>query len=144
MGIFYNILSYLSPRIIFVDDDADLALVVRAVFRMAGFDAYGTTSAEDCLKKLGELQNQADVIAVNGKIAADRGKMLIVNIKRINRNIKIFVLAERNEQENKTRVLDYGANEFVIKPISLETMVEKVNILLAEEAIRVKRGAQGP
>jgi DNA-binding response OmpR family regulator len=139
VDICYNTLSYLPPRIIFVDDDADLALVIRAVFRMAGFEAYRTTSAEDCLKKLGELQNQVDVIAVNGKIAADRGKMLIVNIRHIDRNIKIFVLAERNEQENKTRVLDYGANEFVIKPISLETMVEKVNILLAEEALREKR-----
>jgi CheY-like chemotaxis protein len=69
--------------------------------------------------------------------------MLLVNIKPINRNIKIFIIAETNEQENKTRVLDYGVNEFVLKPISLETRVEKVNILLAEEAIRVKR-AEGP
>jgi DNA-binding response OmpR family regulator len=55
VGICYNTLSYPSPRIIIVDDDADLALVVRAVFRMAGFEAYRTTSAEDCLKKLDEL-----------------------------------------------------------------------------------------
>jgi DNA-binding response OmpR family regulator len=55
-----------------------------------------------------------------------------VNIKPINRNIKIFVVAERNEEENKTRVLDYCASEFMLKPLSLETMVEKVNTILAE------------
>jgi DNA-binding response OmpR family regulator len=64
--------------------------------------------------------------------------MLIVNIKRINRNIKIFVVAERNE-ENKTRVLDYCASKFVLKPLSLERMVEKVNTILAEEALKGKR-----
>jgi hypothetical protein len=62
-----------------------------------------------------------------------------VNIKRINRNIKIFVVAERNEEENKTRVLDYCGSEFVLKPLSLETMVEKVNKILAEEVLKGKR-----
>jgi DNA-binding response OmpR family regulator len=65
--------------------------------------------------------------------------MLIVNIKRTNRSIKILVAAERNEEEKKTRVLDYGANEFVLKPLGLETIVQKLNTILAEEDLKGKR-----
>jgi DNA-binding response OmpR family regulator len=43
-------------------------------------------------------------------------------------DIKILAIAE-NESE-KTRVLDYGADGFTTKPISTETMVDKVSALL--------------
>ncbi len=63
---------------------------------------------------------------VDGKIAADSGAVLIINS-----NIKIVVLAE--EQTDKTRVLDYGAEEFISKPISAESIIDKVNTLLLKK-----------
>jgi len=66
---------------------------------------------------------------VNGKIAANRGAMLIIKVKRINSSIKIMVLAE--DETDKTRVLEYGADEFATKPISAESVVNKVYSLLA-------------
>jgi DNA-binding response OmpR family regulator len=61
---------------------------------------------------------------VDGKIAANRGAMLIIKVKRINSNIKIMVLAE--DETDKTRVLEYAADEFATKPISAESVVDKV------------------
>ena len=82
-----------------------------------------------------ELANKVDVVAMDGKTATERGPMLIVNIKRRNSSIKVFVLAERNLEESKTRVLDYGADEFTVKPLSVQSIVEKVNRLLIEERL---------
>ena len=65
---------------------------------------------------------------LNGVIAADRGAMVIVKVKRINPDIKILAIAD-NESE-KTRVLDYGADGFTTKPISVETIVNKISALL--------------
>lgn len=45
-----------------------------------------------------------------------------------------FVIADRYLEESKTRILDYGADEFVLKPISINSAVEKVNVLLLEGA----------
>ena len=45
--------------------------------------------------------------------------MLIIKVKRVNPNIKIMVLAE--DETDKTRVLEYGADEFAVKPISAES-----------------------
>jgi len=69
-----------------------------------------------------------DIIFVDGKIAADRAALLIIKVKRINSDIKIMALAE--DETNKTRVLDYGADEFATKPISVETIVDKVSSML--------------
>jgi DNA-binding NarL/FixJ family response regulator len=77
------------------------------------------------------LNNQVDVIVMDGKTAADRGAMLIIKIKRLNSSIKIFAIAD--DESEKTRVLEYGAEEFAIKPISAETIVDKLaNIFLKE------------
>ncbi len=51
---------------------------------------------------------------MDGKIAADRAAILIIKVKRINSNIRIMALAE--DENDKTRVLDYGADEFATKP----------------------------
>jgi len=81
------------------------------------------------LDKVNELDGKVDIVFVDGKIAANRGAMLIIKVKRINSNIKIMVLAE--DETDKTRVLEYGADEFATKPISAESVVNKVYSLLA-------------
>ena len=68
------------------------------------------------------------IVFVDGEIGAISA-MLIIKVKRINSNIKIMVLAE--DETDKTRVLDYRADEFAAKPIGAETIVDKVyNVLL--------------
>jgi DNA-binding response OmpR family regulator len=63
--------------------------------------------------------------------------MLIVNIKKINMNTKVLVIAE--EDSEKTRILGYGADEFSIKPMSPENVADKVLMLLSREAVMENR-----
>ena len=71
---------------------------------------------------------------MNGTIASDRSIMLIVNVRRMNKNVKVFVLADKGLSEDKIRVMDYGADEFTVKPISMESLINKVNLQLLEAA----------
>ena len=122
---------------IVVDDDRDVNLVLSAILKLNKFEVHKVFSAEECLNKLNELEAKIDVIFVNGKIAADRAAMLIVKIKRISSDIKICVVAE--DETDKTRVLDYGADEFMTKPIGIETIVYKMMILLTTKYSKVER-----
>ena len=122
---------------IVVDDDRDVNLVISATLKLKNFDVHKVYDADNCLNKLNELERKVDVVFVNGKIAADRAAMLIVKIKRINSDIKICVVAE--DESNKTRVLDYGADEFMTKPIGIETIVYKMMILLTTKYSKIAR-----
>jgi DNA-binding response OmpR family regulator len=113
---------------IIVDEDRDVNLVLSATLKLKKFDVHKVYDADECLNKLNELQAKVDVISIDGKIAADRGAMLIVKIGRINSAIKICVVAD--DETSKTRVLDYGADEFMTKPIGIETIVYKMMMLL--------------
>lgn len=121
-----------NHKVIIVDDDQDVNSVLSATLRLNGFDVYKAFTAEECLNRLNALEGKVDGICINGKIAADRALMLIVKIKKINSNLKICVVAE--DENDKTRVLDYGADEFAKKPLSVESIVNKITILLLRKA----------
>jgi DNA-binding response OmpR family regulator len=71
---------------------------------------------------------KVDIVLVDGKISADGAAMLIIKVKRVNSNIKPIVLAEDllQDETDKTRVLEYGADEFTVKPVSAESIIDKV------------------
>ena len=122
------------PHVIVCDDDSELNSFIRNHFKLDGYETYQALSAQQCIDKLAEMGDTIDVITVDGKIASDRSVMLILNVKRMNKNVKVFVLADRGLSEEKTRIMDYGADEFAVKPLSMESLINKVNLQLVESA----------
>lgn len=120
--------------IMLVEDDVDVSNILAGHFALAKFKIYKTTTAQQCLDELKDLDYKVDVVLVNGSIAADSGPMLIVNIQKKSLDIKIFALAEN--ETYKTKVLEYGADAFDVKPISPTTTVEKVSALLLKKPSR--------
>ena len=115
-------------RILIADDNKDVNLLLAATLVLKGYEVYKTYSAEECISKLEEFKGKVNVLLLNGAIAADRGAMVIVKAKRINPDVKILAVAA--DESEKTRVLDYGAERFTTKPISTETIVDKVSAIL--------------
>jgi DNA-binding response OmpR family regulator len=121
-------------HLIVCDNDAELNLFIRNFFKLDGYETHQALSAQECIDRLSELGDTVDAIIVDGKIASDRSAMLILNVKRMNKNVKVFVLADRNLSEEKIRIMDYGADEFAVKPLSAESLINKVNLKLLEVA----------
>ena len=116
-------------RILIANENKDVNLLLAATLVLKGYEVYKTYSAEECISKLEEFEGKVDVLLLDGAIAAARGPMVIVNAKRINSDIKILAVAD--DESEKTRVLDYGADGFTTKPISVETIIDKVSAILA-------------
>lgn len=103
--------------------------VLSGVFALNGFKCLKCTSAEEVLKTFDDYIDDVDSMLINGKIAADRGAMIIVKIKSKKSSVKIVVVS--NNDSAKTRVLDYGADDFILKPISAESLTNRVITQLA-------------
>src|ERR687885_581646 len=119
-----------TPLVIVCDDDVELNSFIRSHFKLDGYETHQALSAKECLDKLAKLGDIVDVITVDGKIASDRSIMLILTAKRMNKNVKIFVLADRSLSEDKIRIMDYGADDVAVKPLSMESLINKVNLKL--------------
>jgi DNA-binding response OmpR family regulator len=123
-----------TPNVIVCDNGPELNSFIRNFFKLDGNDTHQALSAKECIDKLGELGDTIDAITVDGKIASDRSAMLILNVRRMNKNVRVFVLADRGLSEDKTRIMDYGADEFTVKPSSMQSLINKVNLKLLEDA----------
>ncbi len=126
-----------KPRIIITQNNDYANIILAGILWLIGCDVYKATTADDCLNKVKRLQGKVDVVVISGKIALDRSAMLIINVRRTNSDTKILVIAD--EDNDKTRILYYGADEFTLKPMSAENVVDKVFMLLARQTIADNR-----
>ena len=122
------------PHVIVCDDDSELNSFIRNHFKLDGYETHQALSAKECIDKLAELGDTIDAITINGTIASDRSVMLILNVRRLNKNVKVFVLADKGLSEDKVWMMEYGADVFWTKPISMEPLINKANLNLLEAA----------
>lgn len=115
-------------------EDNDAIRNLAGLLWLKGYEVYKATTAEECLSKISELGNRKiHVVIISQQIALDGRAMLIVNLKRSNSETKILVIAD--EETDKTKIIDYGADEFTLKPISSENVADKLFMLLTREVV---------
>jgi DNA-binding response OmpR family regulator len=129
-----------KPRLILALDNEDSSAMMAGVLWMKGCDVYRAKSADDCIALMEKVDSKVDVVVVSAEIALDRKAMLIVNIKR--KNLDTKVLAIGDESSDKTRIIDYGADEFALKPLSPENVADKVLMLLARQTVTENRATE--
>lgn len=126
-----------KPRVFIIQENEDANVVLTGMLWLKGCEPFKFTNGKQCLEKLVEMDGKVDVVIIGGSIACDRNLMLIVNIKKINNNTKVLIIAD--EDSDKTRILGYGADEFTLKPMSPENVGDKVLMLLSREAVMENR-----
>jgi two-component system response regulator ArlR len=119
----------IMPLILIVDEDKLVVQYLYAHFKLSGYEVNMAFSAGECLRLLEQFDpGNIDAVLVDGKIAEDRGAMVVSRIKQLNKDTKILVVA--NNDNPKNIILEYGADDFVIKPVSGETLLSKINMLI--------------
>ena len=121
-----------KPKIMLVEDNVDASSVLAGTLYLKGCDVYKTEGAETCLKTLTDLNGKVDVIVISQETVGNNDMNLIIGIKKINFETKILVVG--NDNTTKGSLIDFGADEFALKPMSPENMADKVLMLMAKEA----------
>ena len=117
------------PLVLIVDEDKIVVNYLYALFKLSGYEVRLAFSASECLRFLEQFNpRDTDAVLLDGKIAEDRGAMVVSRIKQLNKETKILVVAINDNPRNI--ILEYGADDFVIKPVGGETLVSKINMLI--------------
>jgi DNA-binding NtrC family response regulator len=126
-----------KPRVFIVQENDDANVLLNGLLWLKGCESHKFTEGKECLEKIQELEGKVDVVIIGDNIASDRNLTFIINIKKININTKVLVIAD--EDSNKTRILGYGADEFGLKPMSPENIADKVLMLMSRETVMENR-----
>ena len=126
-----------TPNVFIVYNNKDINAILAGTLWLKGLEPFKFTNGNECLKKFREIDGNVDAVIINQEIALDNDLMLIVNIKRINPNTKIFVIAEEEELD-KTKIYEYGADQIALMPLSPIDVIDKLLLLISKSNLLEK------
>jgi two-component system alkaline phosphatase synthesis response regulator PhoP len=119
-----------TQRILIVDDDREIARLVRAYLEQAGFQVLTAHDGESALHM---LRREAPALLVLDLMLPDRDGWDITRICRTDPALKampIIMLTARVEDTDKIIGLELGADDYVTKPFNPREVVARVRSVL--------------
>lgn len=120
----------MDRRILVVDDTPDLLDSIREFLRMEGYDVITSVNGKDALEKVALFNPHLIITDLLMPVMDGFALIEHVNNNPLTANIPIIVYSAKPEQESQDRVKALGARAFVIKPSTLEHLLQCVQQLI--------------
>ncbi len=111
-----------SKVIFIVEDDNDLAEMLRAYFRVQGYEVIVASRGQDAVAGIAE--NVPDVVVLDIRLPDINGYEVCRQLRRSRRthNIPVIFLTEKREREDKLAGLELGAVDYITKPFDIQEL----------------------
>jgi two-component system KDP operon response regulator KdpE len=124
------------PAVLIVDDEAQIRRFLRAGFELEQFTVIEAESAEAGLRAA--TLRAVDLIVLDLGLP-DRDGAVIVERVRSWSTVPIIVLSVRASEDEKVRLLELGADDYVVKPFGMAELLARARAALR----RHSRGGGG-
>ncbi|MHB1083535.1 MAG: response regulator [Thiobacillus sp.] len=130
-------------KILLVEDDPTLGEAVTLAARQAGF---AIDWARDGVQAENALTGYVyDAMLLDLGLPRREGLEVLRNLRRRGESLPVMILTARDSVEDRVRGLDAGADDYLLKPFSLDELFARLRALLrrahgvADTLIRMKR-----
>jgi DNA-binding response OmpR family regulator len=117
-------------RVLIVEDDADINATLQEAMRLAGYDVAGALNGEDAFA---EIERRCPDLVLLDQMLPDIDGIEICRRLRVaprTKRIPIIFLTARTDEQARVRGLSAGADDYVIKPFSMQELILRVRGLL--------------
>jgi two-component system, OmpR family, response regulator MprA len=116
-----------SARVLVVEDDADIAGVLRRSLGMDGYEVRLAEDGEEALHEAGVFEPDAVVLDL-GLPRMDGVE--VCRRLRADGDVPILMLTARDALESRVEGLDSGADDYLVKPFEREELLARLRALL--------------
>ena len=118
-----------TPRILVVEDEENIAFVVVAALRLAGFDVVEARSGREGLRKTAE-NGAPDLIVLDVMLPDLEGFEVCRRLRAERIDTPVVFLTARDTTEDRIRGLTIGGDDYLVKPFSVEELLARVRVVL--------------
>lgn len=118
----------LQPRLLVVDDDPGVTSVVRRAFSRAGYAVASSPDGEDAVRSVRDWR--PDVVVLDVLMPGMDGIEACRRLRRTSADLAILMLTAKDGTRDQIVGLDSGADDYLVKPFSLEVLAARVRALL--------------
>lgn len=138
----------MNGRVLLVEDDRELRATLREALEVEGYRVHASASLADARALLAHAgQGEGiDVVLLDLGLPDGDGEALLAALRR-ERGTPVLVISARDAEGSKVRLLDAGADDYLVKPFSVAELLARVRVALRHRgrpaAAAVTRYAQG-
>ncbi len=121
-------------KVLVVDDNADLVETIRQILEQrGGYQTMVSTDGVDALNKA--LAEPPDLAIVDVMMPGISGHEVCRRLRAepATASVPIIVLTARGQLVDRQAALDAGADDYIVKPVTMEELLERVTQMLARQ-----------
>ena len=118
----------MAELIMIVDDEVGVRELLRDTLKIAGFE---TVEADNGMSALTVLRShKPDLLIIDINMPLMDGFELVERLRGTGDLVPVLMLTARNDQQDISRGLRIGADDYVVKPFGLEELILRVKAIL--------------
>ncbi|GAB3019394.1 response regulator [Bowmanella dokdonensis] len=119
----------MKSRILVIDDEAQIRRFMRISLTAEGFDYFeAKTAAEGVAMASGE---SPDLIVLDLGLPDQDGYWVLRRLRQWSK-VPVLVLTARDAEEEKVKLLEGGANDYLSKPFGVKELMARIRVLLRD------------
>jgi two-component system KDP operon response regulator KdpE len=120
-----------QPVVLIVDDEAQIRRFLRAGFEIEHFNVLEADNAEAALRLV--TLHPVDLMVVDLGLPDLDGEVIVERVRTWSA-VPIIVLSVRASEEDKVRLLEAGADDYVVKPFGMAELLARARAALRRQA----------
>jgi DNA-binding response OmpR family regulator len=116
------------PRVLVVEDDADLAALLELHLEDAGLEVEAVADGALALQKA--LADGYGLVVLDLMLPGMRGEEVCQRLRAAGRTVPVLMLTARGAEDDRVAGLEIGADDYVAKPFSVREVVARARALL--------------
>lgn len=116
------------PKILYAEDDETLAFLTKDNLEHNGYEVFHCADGNACLELF--RSGNFDLCILDIMMPKRDGFELAADIRSENPDIPIIFLSAKTLKEDRIRGLRLGADDYLVKPFSIEELVLKIEVFL--------------
>ncbi|MGC2774556.1 MAG: response regulator [Bradyrhizobium sp.] len=127
-----------QPTVLIVDDEVQIRRFLRAGFELEGFSVLEAANGQDAIR-LATL-NMTDLVILDLALPDIDGSDVLERLRSWSA-VPVIVLSVRSNEAEKVRLLELGADDYVVKPFGMSELLARAKVALRRQSRRSAGGS---
>ena len=130
----------MTIKVLLVDDEKEFVEVLSERLEVRGFGVETALSGEEALSWINK--SEFDIVLLDVMIPGNDGIEILKEIKRSRPLIHVIMLTGHAKIDTAIGGMELGAYDYLIKPVEIEPLVEKIKMAYDYKSAQQKRAHQ--
>ena len=117
-----------SYKILYAEDDETLAFLTKDNLEQNGYEVVHCMDGDLCMEAFKKVD--FDICILDIMLPKKDGFEIAADIRKVNNDVPIIFLSAKTLKEDRIKGLKLGADDYLVKPFSIEELALKIEIFL--------------